>query len=130
MKVRQVDIDIFTTNVSYDDAKKRVFHLHAGAILKALAKELGYQKGDFDLRHNQGGIAVSGEIILHSDNLYVQISQSALGPDHGFMWRVCRNRHDYTGLQNRWAKWEKLLDLPSLAREMQQAVEQRVQAPR
>ena len=60
-------------SVSYNDTAKKAFHQQAGRIAKALADALGYSKADYDLRHNQGGIAVSGEITLHSDTLYVQI---------------------------------------------------------
>jgi hypothetical protein len=37
--------------------------------------------GDYDLRSNEAGLAVSGEITLHADRLYVQVSQSAMGYD-------------------------------------------------
>lgn len=112
----------FTLNVSYDADAKRRFHSQGDAVLRRLAQELGYGKGDFDLRHNQGGIAVSGEITLHSDTLYVEISQTALGPEMGFMWRTVRNRKDYTGGQNQWSAWYTLNDLPALAARMSRAV--------
>jgi len=105
-------------NCSYNEEAKRAFHRQAANILRQLAVYLGYKDGDFDLRHNQGGIAVSGEITLHSDALYVQFSQSCLGPDMGFMWRTCRGRKDYTGGPNQWMKWESLEDLPAVARTM------------
>jgi hypothetical protein len=44
--------------------------------LKALADALRLSSGEFDLRSNKGGIAVSGEVTLHGDDLYVQVSQS------------------------------------------------------
>ena len=106
------------TNVAYNDAAKRQFHSQAEKVLRALAVKLGYQAGDFDLRHNQGGIAGSGEITLHSDTLYFQFSQSCLGPDYGFMWRTCTGRKDYTGGPNRWMKWERLTDLDTVAQTM------------
>lgn len=108
----KVDIGILARPVAYNDEAKRKFHSHAAAVLRSLARELGYEKGEFDLRHNQGGIAVSGEITLHSDTLYVQLAQ------HGFMWRTCKSRRDYTGGMNHFEPWESLLDLPRLAQRM------------
>lgn len=115
-----MDIAVFTSSVAYNSEAKERFHKQGAAVLRALARELGYQRGDYDLRHNQGGVAVSGEITLHSDTLYVELFQSALGPAYGFMWRTCNGRKDYTGGRNRWTAWSRLLDLPSLAREMRE----------
>jgi hypothetical protein len=97
-------------SVSYDEDAKRRFHYQAEKILLEIAGLLGYKECDYDLRHNQGGIAVSGEITLHSDNLYIQFAQSAMG-NSGFMWRTCKGRKDYTGGTNRWMRWSDLVDL-------------------
>jgi len=86
------------------------------AILRDLAKALGLQEGSYEVRHNAGGPAVSGEAILHGDWIYVQLGQSC--HDMGFMWRTCNGRKDYSGNANQWAKWEELLDLPMLAGKM------------
>ena len=110
-------------NVAYNEDAKANFHRQAKTVLRRLAKALGYANKDFDLRSNMGGIAVSGEITLHSDTLYVQLSQSALGPNMGFMWRTCKGRKDYTGGANQWAKWESLEDLEALAKTMLAQVE-------
>ena len=75
---------------AYDDAQKRRFHATGRKRLKALAAALGFEPGSFDLRCNQGGIAVSGEITLHADTLYVQICQPATG---------CGQRHPHPHLQ-------------------------------
>ena len=109
--------------VSYDEDAKELFHLEAEVVLHRLAKLLGYKPGDYDLRHNQGGIAVSGEITLHSDTLYVQMYQTACGPARGkdsagVLWRRCEGRKDYTGGRNHWSKWEDLKDLKGLAAQM------------
>jgi hypothetical protein len=42
--------------------------------MKALAKELQLEAGDYDVRSQRGGPAVSGEIILHTDSCYVMLS--------------------------------------------------------
>jgi len=117
-----LDLSIFTTPVAYNKKAKSRFHKQGARVLHQLASHLGYGVGDYDLRHNQGGIAVSGEIILHSNTLYIQLSQLALGLDQSFMWRTCRGRRDYTGGHNNWMPWERLADLPSVARVMLRAV--------
>lgn len=110
-------------SVAYNDGAKQQFHYMAHDVLYSLAQSLGYKPEQFEIRHNLAGIAVSGEAILHSDVLYVQLSQSALGPSYGFMWRRVRGRRDYTGGPNQWAKWEELLNIPALADKMKRHVE-------
>jgi hypothetical protein len=119
----QAFVNTARSNVAYNMEAKAKFHRQAKTVLRRLAKALGYSNKDFDLRSNQGGIAVSGEITLHSDTLYIQFSQSCLGPDWGFMWRTCEGRKDYSGGQNRWTKWETINDLEALAQTMLAAVQ-------
>ena len=80
----------FRKRVAYDDDAKRRFHLYARQQLRRLADALGLPSGTFDLRNNEGGIAVSGEITLHADHLYVQACQPATGHDTGFLVRTLR----------------------------------------
>jgi antirestriction protein ArdC len=98
----------FGKSVSYDEGGKRRFHARGRVRLAALAGELGLLPEDYDLRSNIGGIAVSGEVTLHSDNLYVQVSQGAMGNDSGIMYRTCRGRRDYSGGQNHFAPLDSL----------------------
>ena len=114
-------IKVAPVDVGYKSGAKRRFHKLAEAVLLALADKLGYKPGDFDLRHNQGGIAVSGEITLHSDCLYVQFCQCGMQGE--FLWRTCIGRKDYTGGANRWMKWARLADLDNVADCMKSAVE-------
>jgi len=81
------------------------------AYLRMIAKELELPKGSFDLRVNLGGPAVSGDITLHTDTIYIQFSQFCINPAFGFYYRSCKGRKDYTGGTNRWMKWEKLTDI-------------------
>ncbi len=62
---------------SYHAERKRRFHATARARLRQLVAELRLPAGRFDLRSNQGGIAVSGEITLHGEQIYVQVCQPA-----------------------------------------------------
>ncbi|MBM3624904.1 MAG: hypothetical protein FJX16_06220, partial [Alphaproteobacteria bacterium] len=74
---------------AYDDAQKKLFHQKGRAALRALAKELRLPPNSFDIRSCNGGDAVSGEIILHGESVYIQISQPATGADSGVLIRSC-----------------------------------------
>ena len=93
-----------------DAANKALFHRHGKALLKRIAEDMGYIPGSYDLRSNMAGIAVSGEITLHTDDLYVQFSCSAFGSDLQIMYRRCQHRRDYTGLRNHFLPFGALCD--------------------
>lgn len=81
--------------------KKETFHKEGKKFLKSLAEMLGLKKGEFDLRSNMGGIAVSGEVTLHSDKLYVQLFESCVGNKGiSILYRSCKGRKDYAGGSN------------------------------
>jgi len=73
---------------AYDSEVKRRFHTTARARLRRLATTLRLPLGSFDLRSNLGGIAVSGEITLHHDDVYIQVCQPASGADSGILIRL------------------------------------------
>ena len=108
-------------SVSYNEEAKEEFLRLGKMVARALAKELKLERGTYDVRVNRGGIAVSGEVTLHSDHFYVHLGQSCVMRDQ-FYWRLCRGRKDYTGLWNRHAKWTDLLDLPHFAANMSAAL--------
>lgn len=91
---------------AYSDAgaaRKQAFHAAGKKFLKELAAKLGLQ--DYDLRSNAGGMAVSGEVTLHSDSLYVQLSESCVGPAGvSALYRDCKGRKDYTGGVNNFVQ--------------------------
>src|SRR3546814_14054234 len=68
---------------------------------------LDFAPASFDLRSNQGGIAVSGEITLHHEHVYVQVCQPATGADSGILIRSCKGRRDYTGGPNNFAPLDR-----------------------
>jgi hypothetical protein len=103
------------TSCSYEPDRKRRFHIVARARLRRLAAELGFPPASFDLRSNQGGIAVSGEITLHHERVYVQVCQPATRADTGILIRTCQGRRDYTGGRNHFAPLSMLDDIPALA---------------
>lgn len=110
----------FRRSVSYDDAAKRTFHNRARRQLKQLATALGLVPGAYDLRSNQGGIAVSGEVTLHADHLYVQACQPATGHDTGVLFRTCQGRKDYHGGPNNFASLDLLNRPEELARRIKE----------
>lgn len=110
----------FRRSVSYDNEAKRAFHSRARRQLKHLANALGLAPGAYDLRSNQGGIAVSGEITLHADYIYVQACQPATGHDTGIMFRTCQGRKDYHGGSNHFASLDLLNRPEDLARRIKE----------
>jgi hypothetical protein len=103
------------TSCAYAPEQKQHFHTTASARLRRLATALEFPAASYDLRSNQGGIAVSGEITLHHGQVYVQVCQPATGADSGILIRICRGRRDYTGGRNHFAPLSRLDDIPALA---------------
>jgi hypothetical protein len=106
----------FKKPVAYDAEAKRVFHTQARRRLRLLGTALGLTRDDYDLRTTKAGIAVSGEITLHADGLYAQVSQPATGYDSGILFRTCEGREDYVGRANNFASLDLLNQPKELAR--------------
>ncbi len=70
---------------------------------------LGLADGTYEVRSNKGGIAVGGEVTLHADHLYVQISQSCFGRGKEIMYRYCKGRKDYCGGHNHYFNVNRLV---------------------
>lgn len=123
VSVKQVDdlIRLTAQPISYNPTRKRAFHKLAKAVMQALVTELGFPDGTYSIRYNPGGVAVSGETILHSDDLYVMFSQTPTIPAE-FMWRTCNGRADYRGDDNRWTQWARLRDIEAVAKMMLAAI--------
>src|ERR1700693_4764539 len=114
---RQVMTDWYA-RCAYDPEVKQRFHTTAGARLRRRATTLGFPSGSFDLRSNPGGIAVSGEITLHHDDVYIQVCQPATGTDSGILIRSCQGSRDYTGGRKHFAPLRLLDDTPTLAEQV------------
>jgi len=95
-----------------DGEQKKLFHCQARFALRALAKELRFPESSYDLRSNRAGVAVSGEITLHHDRVYIQVCQPATGADSGILIRTCEGRRDFDGGRNHLAPLS-LLDHPA-----------------
>lgn len=104
-------LSALTADTSYNAENKAAFHRIAKAQLKQVAKLLGADYGEIDpIRSNQGGIAVSGEITLHADNLYIQVEQSCFMRGSDILVRSCTSRKDYTGGANKFLSLASLVD--------------------
>lgn len=86
---------------------KNQFHTSGKKLLKTLAEKLELAPGSFDVRSNKGGSAVLGEVVLHSESLYVMIG--AMDDATRTMYRSCKGRKDYCGGQNCYMPTNKLL---------------------
>jgi len=115
MQIKSHDRFDFRKRVAYYPEQKRLFHRNARRQLQKLGAALGLEPGDFDLRSNKGGIAVSGEVTLHAGRLYVQASQPATGSNTGILFRSCEGRRDYIGGPNHFASLDLLHDPGALA---------------
>jgi hypothetical protein len=103
--------EILSHNLSYNDTAKKVFHRRARAVCRDIAEALKLTKDNYEIRSNLGGIAVSGEVTLHGDAIYIQFSQGAISREFGdIMYRRVANRKDYTGGKNHWMRVERLVE--------------------
>jgi len=96
-------LDVFGIDAYTDvgQAKKEAYLKNGKAWLRLLAEKLGLTPAQYELRVNRGGIAVSGEVTLHSDTLYLQLFESCIGGRGvSVLYRSCHGRADYTGGAN------------------------------
>lgn len=113
---------VWTQSCAYNEPNKRTFHLAARQRLKQLAEALRLTPGSYDIRSNRGGPAVSGEIILHHEQLYISVDRPTYGIGMGLLYRSCNGRRDYTGGRNMMTSLLMLEDIPALARTIQRDV--------
>ena len=81
---------------------KVAMHRAAMGMLRELAAALGYTPTEYDVRSNKGGIAVTGEVTLHTDNLYVEVCDAWESNHLRLFIRTCKGRKDYTGGVNHY----------------------------
>lgn len=104
--------------VAYDEAAKRTFHAEGRTAMRRLAEALGLETESYSVRSNKGGPAVSGEITLHGDEVYVQLSLGGLGQDREVLYRRVNGRADYCGQRNHFAPVAALLAPDRFARQL------------
>lgn len=91
-------------------AAKEAFHRQGKAFLRKVAMTLGLPPAEFRLTNNVAGIAVSGEVTLHTDDLYIQLHESCVGPGGvSVLYRDCKSREDYSGGRNRSVAMKDLM---------------------
>lgn len=103
------------SQICYNERNKATFHVECKKALRNLAKAMGLDKWQYDLSVNKGGIAVSGEVTLHTEKVYVQVSEPLAGSGSEILFRSCNGRKDYSGGQNRFAPVEALESLENFA---------------
>lgn len=85
---------------------KKAFHQKYLRVLRGIAKKMGYTTETATVRSNKGGVAVLGEVMLHTDTFYVCVGGSywdsiSTPGSATFFFRSCVGREDYTGGRNR-----------------------------
>ena len=86
---------------------KQEFHRLAKLVCRQIAKDLGLEKGTFDIRTNLGGDAVGGETTLHAERFYLQFCAEG---HLEILYRTCKGRRDFTGGVNNWTTYSTLAD--------------------
>jgi len=94
------DVHAYTIEGAQRKAKT---HTSGRAFLRQLVADLGLPPAEYSIRSNKGGMAVSGEVTLHTDRIYVQIMESCIGARglHA-LYRSCKSQRDYSGGTNNW----------------------------
>lgn len=107
-------------SAQYNEENKLAWKKSALSFLRSIAKELNLAKGDYSIRFNPGGIAVSGDATLHHNRFYLHIN------DFGGYWRTCEGQRDYTGGSNHnfntGGIWAKNLTKNELIQELRDGV--------
>lgn len=113
--------------VAHGERTKRLFHSEGRAALRRLADALGLDSSAYGIRSDKGGPAVSGEVTLHADTLWVQLSIGPFGPDREVCFRKVQDRHDHIGERNYWASILELMEPERFAERIRR--ELRIPAP-
>lgn len=95
--------------VAFDEDAKALFHRQGKAAMRDLANALHLEPDTYEVRSNKGGIATSGEITLHAEEVWVQLALGAMGHGQEVVFRRVRGRRDHSGDQNRWTSIRELL---------------------
>ena len=96
--------------VSYDAVAKDLFHADGRRAMRNLAHALTLPEGSYTIRSNRSDPSVSGEITLHGEEVWVQLSLGALGPENEVSFRRVRGQHDLLGDRRRFAAIRELLN--------------------
>lgn len=106
--------------------RKKQAHRCMRNTLKALAESMGLKPEQYSVSSNMGGIAVSGEVTLHADNIHLWVQQGCMGGGFEVCYRTCKSRKDYTGGRNNFTGLKSLSsndDLLTLAQKLKMLAE-------
>lgn len=92
------------------EARKKAMHKEGAVLLTQLAAEIGINPTQYKVRSNTAGDGVSGEVTLHADMLYLQMSESCIAPGLQIMYRTCKDQKDYTGGPNHFVSLKDLVN--------------------
>lgn len=110
LKSKPALVALARRGVAYDPEAKRAFHREARSALRIAARHLGLDPGEYDLRSNMAGQAISGDVVLHAEAIYILVSIPSFGPGREVMFRRCQDRGDYRGLANNFCDIAVLAD--------------------
>lgn len=101
-------------------SRKAEFKRVGTQFMRRLAAGLGCSRREYDVRFNAGGSGVSGDLVLHTETLYVSIAQrpGIVAETRQFMARMCANRRDFVGGPNVWLSIAYLADIDTLAHDL------------
>ena len=110
LKSKPALVALARRGASYDPEAKRAFHREARVALRIAARHMGLEPDQYDLRSNMAGQAISGDIVLHAEEIYILVSVPCFGPGREVMFRRCQGRSDYRGLANNFCDIAVLAD--------------------
>lgn len=122
-KILKEFVDLGSSSLAYQAAPKDRFHRLGLLVAASVAVGLGLPEGSYDIRSNKAGIAVSGEVTLHGENIYIQFGQSACGSGMDILYRSCKGRKDYTGGRNNYLTYKALAEFDQAVKSFKAAIE-------
>jgi hypothetical protein len=136
-KAKKFDVRAFvkfvkTNSMSYNAENKARFHKEGRQLLQIIAGKMGLNEDQYEIRSNEGGIAVSGEIYLRTPTLLVCMEVSCMGAQHGFYYRYetghfgprDQRTRGVMG-RNRTMQWDELVNVNVVAEAFKQAAAER-----
>lgn len=94
--------------IYYNEENKNKFHTAAKKAFRDLAKKLGLEKTEFNIRSNKAGPGSTGEVTFHSDKFYVTTCNDFSTGGHKILYRTCNGQKDYTGGNNQYIGIEQI----------------------
>ncbi|SDJ08543.1 hypothetical protein [Pseudomonas abietaniphila] len=87
---------------------KDTLHRSGKRLLKEIAQAVGIPESDYALRSNKGGDGVMGEVVAHSDSLYLMLHVGS-GSTLKVLYRTCTSKKDFSGGMNMYVNVSDLV---------------------